>query len=98
MSDLMDRLEDWETASPQMAQTLVSLFEQERLDTWSSIAYYYAALTSCAEGLLWDTIRYAQLGIEIEMISNGFRDKKLQVLKRLAVAPEDHSCWLKRHK
>ena len=98
ISALRKRLEDWETASPQIAQTLISLYEQERLYARSGIAYWYAALTSCAEGLRWDTIRYAQLGVEFGLLDGEFRGEKVQVLKKLAVRPEDHSCWLKRYK
>lgn len=94
---LRERLEDWETASPQMAKTLISLYKQERLYARSSSAHVLAALTSCADGLRWDTIKYAELGIELGMIDNGFDDDDVQVLRYLAEHPEKHSCWLKRH-
>ncbi|KAL7793120.1 hypothetical protein V8C37DRAFT_113266 [Trichoderma ceciliae] len=93
---LSERLEDWETAPPQMAQTLISLYEQERLHAPSSDAYWYAAITSCAEGLYWDTIRYARLAIEFGMLDYGFGDESFQLMGKLAEQPEKESCWMAR--
>lgn len=98
ITTINERLEDWETAPPQMAQTLISLYEQERLYAPSSSAYWYAAATSCAEGLYWDTIRYARLAIEFGMLDYGFGDEEFQLMRRLAEEPEKESCWLTRLK
>ncbi|KAM0254890.1 hypothetical protein ACHAQJ_006327 [Trichoderma viride] len=95
---ISERLEDWETASPQMAQTLISLYEQERLHAPSSDAYWYAAMTSCAEGLYWDTIRYARLAVEFGMLDYGFGEESFERMRRLAEYPENESCWLTRVK
>lgn len=98
IADLRDRLEDWKTAPPQMLQTLISLYEQERLHAPSSSAYWYAAMTSCAEGLYWDTIRYARLAIELGLLDYGFRDESFQLMRKLAEEPEKATCWLGRLK
>ncbi|EHK17407.1 uncharacterized protein TRIVIDRAFT_42740 [Trichoderma virens Gv29-8] len=95
---ISERLEDWATAPPQMARTLISLYEQERLHAPSSSAYWYAALTSCAEGSYWDTIRYAQLAVELGVLDYGFSDESFQLMRRLAKEPEKEACWLTRLK
>lgn len=96
INTIRERLEDWETAPPQMALALLSLYEQERLHAPSSLAYWYAALTSCAEGLYWDTIRYARLAIELGMLDYGFKDEDFQLMRSLAKEPEKETCWLTR--
>ncbi|KAL7935401.1 SET domain-containing protein, partial [Trichoderma chlorosporum] len=96
IATISERLQDWETAPPQMAQTLISLYEQERLYAPSSVAYWFAALTSCAEGLYWDTIRYARLAIELGVLDYGFRDEDFHLMRRLAREPESEGCWLAR--
>ncbi|KAH0526558.1 hypothetical protein TsFJ059_009861 [Trichoderma semiorbis] len=98
INTIRERLEDWETAPPHMALALLSLYEQERLHAPSSLAYWYAALTSCAEGLYWDTIRYARLAIELGMLDYGFKDEDFQLMRSLAKEPEKETCWLTRLK
>ncbi|PNY26563.1 SET domain-containing protein 5 [Tolypocladium capitatum] len=95
MAALLGRLNEWRTASPEIAQTLVSLYDQERIYA-SCSAYRYAALTSCAAGRRWDTIRYARLAVETGLISWGFRDEDVQAMVRLAEQPERELCWLQR--
>jgi hypothetical protein len=81
-----------------MARTLISLYEQERLHAPSSDAYWYAAMTSCAEGLYWDTIRYARLAVEFGMLDYGFGEESFQIMAKLAEKPENEYCWLARLK
>ncbi|KAL7960285.1 SET domain-containing protein [Trichoderma compactum] len=89
INTIRERLEDWETAPPQMALALISLYEQEHLHAPSSLGYWYAALTSCAEGLYWDTIRYARLAIELGMLDYGFKDEDFQLMRSLAKEPRE---------
>ncbi|PTB34911.1 hypothetical protein M441DRAFT_32405 [Trichoderma asperellum CBS 433.97] len=93
-----DRLEDWETAPLEMAQTLISLYEQERLHAPRSSAYWYAALISCMQGLYWETIRYARVAIELGLLDYGFRDESFQRMTQLAEEPAKDACWLARLK
>lgn len=93
-----DRLEDWETAPLEMAQTLISLYEQERLHALRSSAYWYAALISCMQGLYWETIRYARVAIEFGLLDYGFRDESFQRMTQLAEEPARDACWLARSK
>ncbi|KAK6447065.1 hypothetical protein FP744_10003315 [Trichoderma asperellum] len=93
-----DRLEDWETAPLEMAQTLISLYEQERLHAPRSSAYWYAALISCMRGLYWETIRYARVAIEFGLLDYGFRDESFQRMTQLAEEPARDACWLARSK
>ncbi|KND92708.1 SET domain-containing protein 5 [Tolypocladium ophioglossoides CBS 100239] len=96
MHALEERLQDWETASPEIALAFVSLYEQERLYASISDAYRFAALTFCAEGQRWSAIKYARLAIEIGMLNDGFLDEDVKQMMKLAKEPEKESCWLKR--
>ncbi|KAK2591723.1 hypothetical protein QQS21_010577 [Conoideocrella luteorostrata] len=96
--DLSERLEDggWENASPEMAEALVSLYEQERLYASGSESYTYAALTYCAEGKLGPTIKYAHLAVEYGILDNGFHDVDVEDMRELADAPEKQDCWMQK--
>lgn len=98
ITTINDRLEDWKTAPLQMAQTLISLYEQERLHAPASSAYWYAALMSCTQGLYWETIRYARLAIELGLLDYGFGDESFQRMRQLAKEPAEDECWLARLK
>lgn len=98
ITTINDRLEDWATAPLQMAQTLISLYEQERLHAPLSSAYWYAALTSCTQGLYWETIRYAQLAIEMGLLDYGFGDESFHRMRQLAKEPAEDDCWMERLK
>ncbi|WEW56018.1 hypothetical protein PRK78_001453 [Emydomyces testavorans] len=93
---LTQHYDEWETASSEMALTLISLYEQERLYVPLGSAYRFAALTFCAEGNRWGAIKYARLAIELETLDSGFRDPNVRLMKSLAEQPEKQSCWLKR--
>ncbi|EHK49401.1 hypothetical protein TRIATDRAFT_183670, partial [Trichoderma atroviride IMI 206040] len=96
ITTINDRLEDWESAPLQMAQTLISLYEQERLHAPAGSAYWYAALMSCTHGLYWETIRYAQLAIELGLLDYGFEDESFHRMRQLAKEPAEDECWLAR--
>jgi hypothetical protein len=95
---LTNHLEDEQTASPQIARTLISLYKQERLYASLGDAYRLAALTFCAEGHHWSTIQHALLAIEFGMLNDGFGSEDVELMKSLAEQPERQSCWLVKHR
>lgn len=90
---LSTRLKDSQTATPQMAQTLVSLYEQERLHGSLGFAYQLAALTSCKDGDRWGAVQYASLAVQFGLLNNGFENEDVEVMKALAEQPENLPCW-----
>ncbi|UNI19305.1 hypothetical protein JDV02_005497 [Purpureocillium takamizusanense] len=77
------------------AETIISMFRQERLDVYSSDAHLLAALAYCAEGRRFDTIRHAQLSIETGLIHEGLDDELHFDVAQLAKDPTTDPCWPK---
>ncbi|KAM4059024.1 SET domain-containing protein [Hirsutella rhossiliensis] len=96
MANLTSRLEETPTASSQMAQALISMYEQERLDGFLAGPYRFAALSFCAEGQRWRAIQYARLAIERGMLDYEFRDAHVGLMRQLAEVPEKQPCWPKQ--
>ncbi|GAO13694.1 uncharacterized protein UV8b_01674 [Ustilaginoidea virens] len=98
IDDLESRLGNggWEFASLEMAEALISLYQQEQLDIWLSSAYGYAALMHCAEGNYWKTIRYAHLAVESHLLNASPSDIPLANMRKIAKDPTKESCWLIR--
>lgn len=93
------QLEDYTTASsatPQMADLFVSMYEQERLDGSIYEAYAFAAIEWNGVGEPWNAVRYAQLAIEFGLASVGPKDKDVKELKRLVDDPWGHWSWMLR--
>jgi hypothetical protein len=86
--------QNWQTSPPEAAEALVSLYLQERLYAPLSAAYRLVALTCCAHGQYWRTIKYANLAVEFGMLDYGFGDEDVQVMAQLAKEPEGEDCWL----
>ncbi len=82
-----------ESTSVEMAETLISLYIQERLYAPLSGAYRFAALASCAAGQRWKVIRYSQLAIEFGLLDDGFSNDHTLEMKELALQPDTKECW-----
>ncbi|POR34338.1 SET domain-containing protein 5 [Tolypocladium paradoxum] len=93
--DLRRQIDQGDGASLQMAETLISLYEQERLYASISDVYQIAALSACSEGQRWSAIKYARLAVEIGLLNDG-PDERSLLMKALAEEPEKEPCWLKR--
>jgi hypothetical protein len=98
---LMSILEIWDgdvaqEIDPEMAETLIGLYEQERL--WADIAapYRVAAWSWNAVGQKWKATKYARLGIEYTMLDAGPSDEEIADLRSLIEEPEEHWSWMKR--
>lgn len=90
---LSTHLEDPQAATVQITQTLVSLYEQERLHGSLSFAYQLAALASCKDGNRWGAVQYASLAVEFGLLNDGFENDNVDMMKSLAEQPEQMPCW-----
>lgn len=82
-------------ASPQMAELLISLLEQEKLYEEMVKAYRYAAIEWNSVGEAWTAVKYAHLAIEFGFFATGpgFDD-----MIDLAEDPWNHFSWMSRTK
>jgi hypothetical protein len=101
IAELESYLNDWSEdsiATPEMADTLLSLYEQERLYTQIEGAYVYAALAYNAVGKQYTAIKHAALAVEFGMVSSGPKDRHVLSMRRLMMDPESHWSWMRRGK
>lgn len=99
ITDLAQTLDDWtasSSASPAVAEMLISLYVQERLDASLGTAYKYAAETYSSFGKKWEAMKYARLSVEMSMLDKGFRDNDVAEMKKMAVDPMTTWSWNKR--
>jgi hypothetical protein len=99
ITDIAKTLDDWtlsSSATPEMADLLVTLYIQERLDASLATAYKYAAEVYSSFGKRWEAIRYARLSVEMSMLDKGFRDADTKEMKKMAESPEMTWSWNKR--
>lgn len=99
ITDLAETLDDWtssSSATPEIAELLVTLYIQERLDASLAAAYKYAAEVYSSFGKRWEAVRYARLSAEMSMLDKGFRDEDTKEMKKMAENPEMTWSWNKR--
>ncbi|ETS82058.1 hypothetical protein PFICI_07060 [Pestalotiopsis fici W106-1] len=99
--DLQGHLTDYtgdSYATPEMAETLVSLYEQERLYSRLYEAYTYAAIEFNAVGKVWEAIKYARLAIQHSFVVAGPNNDDHYELAALAENPTTHWSHLMRRK
>jgi len=99
ITDLATRLDDWtpsSSATPEIAELLISLYQQERLDASLATAYKYAAETYSSFGKKWEAIKYARLSVEMSMLDKGFRDGDAAEMRKMSEEPEMTWSWNKR--
>lgn len=93
------QLENYEpssSATPQMADLMVSLYEQERLSGSIYEAYTFAAIEWNGVGEPWKAVQYARLAIETGLASAGPKDRDVNEMIRLADNPWAHWSWMLR--
>ncbi|KAJ6445162.1 SET domain-containingprotein [Purpureocillium lavendulum] len=71
---LTEVLTDDLSSPGEMARSLISLYEQERLHAAVSSAYRLAARAFCAEGRHWETVSHAWRATELTLLDDGFHD------------------------
>jgi hypothetical protein len=99
ITDLAKILDDWTStsaATPEIAELMVTLYIQERLDASLATAYKYAAEVYSSFGKKWEAIKYARLSVEMSMLDKGFRDGDVREMKKMAENPEMTWSWKKR--
>jgi hypothetical protein len=90
--ELSDTREAHET-TPEMAEFLVSLYEQERL--WGDMLepYSFAALEYNGVGNAWMARKYARLAVEAGLLHRGRNHVSVTAMEALLSAPEEHWSW-----
>jgi hypothetical protein len=102
IEDLRGELGDWgasSRATPQMAELLVSLLEQERVWGLLGEAHAYAAVEHNGAGDAWTALRYAHLAVEEGLtLMRGKEDSDVRDMKSLIEDPWGHWSWMAREK
>ncbi|KAK0622989.1 hypothetical protein B0T14DRAFT_427228 [Immersiella caudata] len=101
IKELKQHMRNWKAdspASPQMAELMVSLYEQERLGGSMYSAYSFAALEYNAIGDPWTATKYARLSIDHGIPMVGERHADVTEMKSLADDPWAHWSWMLRSK
>ncbi|KAH7069627.1 hypothetical protein BKA63DRAFT_535816 [Paraphoma chrysanthemicola] len=99
ITELARILDNWtpsSRATPEVAELLVSLYEQERLDASLATAYKYAAEVYSSFGKKWEAMKYARLSVELSMLDKGFRDGDVREMQKMTTSPEMTWSWKKR--
>ncbi|KAK2066535.1 hypothetical protein P8C59_000342 [Phyllachora maydis] len=84
--------------SPQMAELVISLFEQEKLWSFINGAFTLAALEYAGAGEPWMAIKYASLSLEWSILSAGPDSSDAIDMGKLAKDPQGHWSWMLRAK
>ena len=92
----LENYEGGSSATPQMADLMVSLYEQERLSGSIYEAYTCAAIEWNGAGEPWQAVRYARLAIEAGLASAGPKDRDVIEMTKLADNPWAHWSWMLR--
>jgi hypothetical protein len=79
--------------SPQMAELLVSLYTQERLDHVLYEPYSLAAIEWNGIKDKWTAIKYARLSLQHGLASVGPAHSVVLDMESLAAEPEKHWSW-----
>lgn len=83
-------------ATPQMAELMVSLYQQERLDLMLYEAFTYAAIEYNGVGEPWMATKYARLAVEYGLASVGPKDNDVIEMDNLVLDPFKHWSWMLR--
>jgi hypothetical protein len=92
-------LDDWTAtsgATPEVAELLISLYQQERLDASLATAYKHAAEVYSSFGRKYEAIRYARLSTEMSILDKGFADGDVREMRKMSSKPEMSWSWNKR--
>ncbi|KAK4661630.1 uncharacterized protein QC763_706210 [Podospora pseudopauciseta] len=101
IKELVGEFSDWSSdsrATPQLAELVLSLYEQEKL--WGSMyeAYTWLALEYNAVGEPWTAVKWANRAVEWGIPVVGPKDGDMEQMRRLIKDPWAHWSWLKRVK
>ncbi|KAJ4344132.1 hypothetical protein N0V95_006336 [Ascochyta clinopodiicola] len=99
IADLVELLNDWtpsSSATPEVAEALVSMYEQERLWAYQATAFKHAAEVYSSFGNRYMAIKYARLSAEFSILDKGFNDGDVKEMRKMASEPEMTWSWNKR--
>lgn len=83
-------------ASPESAEMLIQLYEQERLDGPIVNAYVYAAVEYNGAGDIRTAQKYAMLAVERGLLYAGDKDQDVRAMHLLLADPKNHWSWMFR--
>ncbi|KAK3692639.1 hypothetical protein B0T22DRAFT_495738 [Podospora appendiculata] len=101
INQIKPEFRNWEAdsrANPQMAELLISLFEQEQLWGMMYEAYTFAAMEFNGAGDPWTAAKYARLAVEWGLWSVGEKNDDVVEMASLAADPLAHWSWMLRSK
>jgi hypothetical protein len=81
------------TGTPEMAELLISLYEQERLTATVADAYRLAAWSYAAVGNEWIAKKWAMKAVETGLINDGPRDEGVKDIQLLLANMTEHWSW-----
>ncbi|KAJ9302063.1 hypothetical protein DTO271G3_929 [Paecilomyces variotii] len=99
MKSIEASLADWtktSIASTELAEKLIELYRQERLEGFLDTAYRHAALTYNAVGNSAQAKKYAQLAADSGAMKDGPEAPNVRGMKELLKHPEKHWSWRRR--
>jgi len=99
IGELIDTLNDWTSSSkatPETAEHLISLYEQERLFASLGTPYKHAAEVHSSFGNRDKAAMYAQLSLELLILDRGWNDGDVRNMRNMAKDPEQSWSWKKR--
>jgi SET domain len=101
IANLETSLADWSNdslATPEMAEALISLYEQERMYAPIAVAYTYAAMAYNAVGKVHEAFKWASLAVETGLLYSGPYYQDVIEMKTLMRNPQSHWSFLARLK
>jgi hypothetical protein len=99
ITELIEKLNDWtpnSSATPEMAEAVISMYDQERLWAYQATAYKHAAEAYSSFGKKYEAIKYARLAAEFAILDKGFNDRDVKEMMKMAKEPELTWSWNKR--
>lgn len=99
IAELAEKLNDWtssSSATPEMAEAMISMYDQERLWAYQATAYKHAAEVYSSFGNKFMAIKYARMSVEFSILDKGFSDPDVREMKKMAKDPEMTWSWKKR--
>lgn len=82
--------------TPQMAELLVSLHEQERMDAPIANAYTLAAREWSGIGDVYNALKHAHLAVEAGLLYEGPHAEDVRDMEQLLENPSGHWTWMLR--
>lgn len=100
MRALQLKLSEWHdpnsNATPEVAEQLIALYEQEGLEGFMEDGFGFAALANNAVGNATKARHYAKLALQATVLKDGRRAHNLPVWSEFLADPKKHWSWRRR--